>query len=100
MTSFLSSLPSTINAYKVHADSSVGDKPVAAKNVPKYGERQGYAPSKPEDYGDGGAFPEVRQHQHLHRLYHEPFRNVNLTCRSTWRSFLSILERIGRLETC
>ena len=28
-------------------------------NVPRYGERAGFKPSKPEDFGSGGAFPEL-----------------------------------------
>ncbi|KAI6228710.1 SKP-1 protein [Aphelenchoides fujianensis] len=32
---------------------------VAVKQVPPYGHRRGYMPRTPEDYGDGGAFPEV-----------------------------------------
>ncbi|KAL5978168.1 hypothetical protein ACLOJK_029285 [Asimina triloba] len=32
---------------------------VKAKPVPPYGKRQGFIPRKPEDFGDGGAFPEI-----------------------------------------
>jgi len=27
--------------------------------IPPYGARSNYVPRKPEDYGDGGAFPEI-----------------------------------------
>jgi SNW domain-containing protein 1 len=27
--------------------------------IPPYGKRAGWKPRKPEDYGDGGAFPEI-----------------------------------------
>ncbi|GMR57303.1 hypothetical protein PMAYCL1PPCAC_27498 [Pristionchus mayeri] len=32
---------------------------VAVKEPPRYGHRQGYKPKTPEDFGDGGAFPEI-----------------------------------------
>lgn len=34
------------------------------KQVPPYGQRQNYVPRAPEDYGDGGAFPEVHVAQY------------------------------------
>ncbi|CAD5230882.1 unnamed protein product [Bursaphelenchus xylophilus] len=34
-------------------------KAVVLKAVPAYGQRQGYVPRTPEDFGDGGAFPEI-----------------------------------------
>ncbi|ERN15078.1 hypothetical protein AMTRI_Chr05g57750 [Amborella trichopoda] len=30
-----------------------------AKSIPPYGKRAGFVPRKPEDFGDGGAFPEI-----------------------------------------
>ena len=32
--------------------------------IPPYGKRQGYIPREPEDYGDGGAFPEIHIKQY------------------------------------
>ena len=29
------------------------------KRIPRYGQRKGYTPREPEDFGDGGAFPEI-----------------------------------------
>ncbi|CAD5226426.1 unnamed protein product [Bursaphelenchus okinawaensis] len=34
-------------------------KAVVLKSVPPYGQRSAYTPRVPEDYGDGGAFPEI-----------------------------------------
>eukprot|EP01084_Bolivina_argentea_P208229 355110_1 len=33
-------------------------------SIPPYGKRQGYVPREPEDYGDGGAFPEIHIKQY------------------------------------
>ncbi|XXG63587.1 hypothetical protein AAC387_Pa05g1739 [Persea americana] len=37
---------------------------VKAKPIPPYGKRSGYVPRKPEDFGDGGAFPEIHVAQY------------------------------------
>ncbi|XP_010540981.1 PREDICTED: SNW/SKI-interacting protein-like [Tarenaya hassleriana] len=37
---------------------------VTAKPVPPYLKRQGFLPRKPEDFGDGGAFPEIHVAQY------------------------------------
>ncbi|TKR80939.1 hypothetical protein L596_014908 [Steinernema carpocapsae] len=37
---------------------------VVTKEPPPYGRRQGYKPRTPEDYGDGGAFPEIAMAQY------------------------------------
>ena len=33
--------------------------PVARKEPPPYGQRKGWIPRSLDDYGDGGAFPEI-----------------------------------------
>ncbi len=33
--------------------------PVARKEPPPYGQRRGWIPRSLDDYGDGGAFPEI-----------------------------------------
>lgn len=32
---------------------------IAVKEAPPYGHRKGFLPRKAEDFGDGGAFPEI-----------------------------------------
>ncbi|KAL7146854.1 hypothetical protein ABFS83_06G069900 [Erythranthe nasuta] len=50
------------NRYSVaEAESSEAPK---AKSVPPYLKRAGFKPSKPEDFGDGGAFPEIHYAQY------------------------------------
>ncbi|XP_078435188.1 chromatin protein family [Wolffia australiana] len=41
-------------------------RPISAKPiaVPPYGKRSGFVPRKPEDFGDGGAFPEIHVAQY------------------------------------
>lgn len=34
-------------------------KPKKVFNIPPYGQRENYVPRRIEDYGDGGAFPEI-----------------------------------------
>lgn len=43
-----------------------GERSAAAKPkpVPPYGKRSGFVPRKPEDFGDGGAFPEIHVAQY------------------------------------
>ncbi|EDQ89785.1 uncharacterized protein MONBRDRAFT_24891 [Monosiga brevicollis MX1] len=36
-----------------------GAEQTVASRIPAYGKRKGYLPRKPEDFGDGGAFPEL-----------------------------------------
>jgi len=36
----------------------------ANKRIPPYGQRQGWVPRTPEDFGDGGAFPEIHVAQY------------------------------------
>jgi len=40
------------------AFSSVKDVALKASHPP-YGQRRGWVPRRPEDFGDGGAFPEI-----------------------------------------
>uniref|UniRef100_A0A914HGJ0 SKI-interacting protein SKIP SNW domain-containing protein n=1 Tax=Globodera rostochiensis TaxID=31243 RepID=A0A914HGJ0_GLORO len=40
-------------------NQSEAQKMVAIKEPPPYGRRKGFAPRTPEDFGDGGAFPEI-----------------------------------------
>ncbi|KAF3781126.1 SNW/SKI-interacting protein [Nymphaea thermarum] len=44
------------------SDSSIHS--VKAKQIPPYGKRAGFVPRKPEDFGDGGAFPEIHVAQY------------------------------------
>ena len=53
-------LPAPVNKYvqekKVEAPKP---KPKKTYNIPPYGQRANYIPRRIEDYGDGGAFPEI-----------------------------------------
>ena len=53
-------LPAPVNKYvqekKVEAPKP---KPKKTYNMPLYGQRANYIPRRIEDYGDGGAFPEI-----------------------------------------
>ena len=53
-------LPAPVNQYvqekKVEAPKVVEKK---VYNIPPYGQRANYIPRRREDYGDGGAFPEI-----------------------------------------
>ncbi|TVU28611.1 hypothetical protein EJB05_20134, partial [Eragrostis curvula] len=46
------------------AQASAAKPAVAAKPVPPYGKRAGFVPRRPEDFGDGGAFPEIHVAQY------------------------------------
>ncbi|XP_042488733.1 SNW/SKI-interacting protein A [Macadamia integrifolia] len=52
--------------FKQRFDSSEAERSAAAKviPVPPYLKRQGFVPRKPEDFGDGGAFPEIHVAQY------------------------------------
>lgn len=58
-------LPKPKREYVVHAEAEVS---AVTKNpnagVPRYRNRRGFVPRKPEDHGDGGAFPEVHVAQY------------------------------------
>ncbi|CAL5054433.1 unnamed protein product [Urochloa decumbens] len=42
------------------AQASAAARPAAAaRAIPPYGKRAGFVPRRPEDFGDGGAFPEI-----------------------------------------
>ncbi|KAG8380796.1 hypothetical protein BUALT_Bualt06G0053800 [Buddleja alternifolia] len=46
------------------SEAETSDAPKASKQVPPYLKRAGFKPSKPEDFGDGGAFPEIHYAQY------------------------------------
>ena len=56
----ISILPAPVNQYvqekRVEAPKVVEKK---VYNIPPYGQRANYVPRRREDYGDGGAFPEI-----------------------------------------
>jgi hypothetical protein len=73
MTSLLETLPAPLRAPSqqgptggLHPASTAFVAPKATKEPPPYGsaERLRYVPRRPEDYGDGGAFPEVHVGQY------------------------------------
>lgn len=49
--------------YSSSSDPS-GSSAVKPNPVPPYGKRSGFVPRKPEDFGDGGAFPEIHVAQY------------------------------------
>ena len=53
-------LPAPVNKY-VQEKKPEAPKPKPKKifNIPPYGKRENYVPRRIEDYGDGGAFPEI-----------------------------------------
>eukprot|EP01029_Cantina_marsupialis_P024223 TRINITY_DN6177_c0_g2_i2.p1 TRINITY_DN6177_c0_g2~~TRINITY_DN6177_c0_g2_i2.p1 ORF type:complete len:490 (-),score=189.81 TRINITY_DN6177_c0_g2_i2:973-2442(-) len=61
MMSFSSSLPAPVREYKVLEEQSWihTAKQNAQASVPRYGQRHGFVPRSIEDYGNGGAFPEL-----------------------------------------
>lgn len=58
-------LPAPQNDYSRGSAVFVSNRPVASttnslnNRVPPYGQRKGYIPRSIQDYGDGGAFPEI-----------------------------------------
>ncbi|KAL3834867.1 hypothetical protein ACJIZ3_009603 [Penstemon smallii] len=46
------------------SEAEDSEAPKAKKPVPPYLKRAGFKPSKPEDFGDGGAFPEIHYAQY------------------------------------
>ncbi|GFP95683.1 snw/ski-interacting protein [Phtheirospermum japonicum] len=46
------------------SEAEDSEAPKATKQVPPYLKRSGFKPSKPEDFGDGGAFPELQYVQY------------------------------------
>ena len=47
------------------AQASAAARPAgAARAIPPYGKRTGFVPRRPEDFGDGGAFPEIHVAQY------------------------------------
>eukprot|EP00940_MAST-03C_sp_MAST-3C-sp2_P000855 g855.t1 len=67
MSGILESLPGPKRVYKVYKDdvprkrSAKGESAVV---IPRYGDRGGFVPRKEEDFGDGGAFPEIHVAQY------------------------------------
>lgn len=63
--SILSSLPAPRNTLPTQSSTSTSYFPpeAGAKEPPRYLRRQGFVPRKQEDYGDGGAFPEIHTPQ-------------------------------------
>jgi SNW domain-containing protein 1 len=62
--SFVHSLPIPQHDYSaLRTAASVAGTPAAPqaswKEPPPYGHRKGFLPKKVEDFGDGGAFPEI-----------------------------------------
>lgn len=70
MTSLASLLPNPVNiAYKEdkedeELENSYKQLSVVTKEPPPYGRRHGWIPRRPEDFGDGGAFPEIHVAQY------------------------------------
>jgi len=71
----LSLLPKPKNQlyFATEATDSIEDEfaqPVAPvkKSIPPYGKRSGWVPRSLEDYGDGGAFPEIHVAQYPHNM--------------------------------
>lgn len=64
--SLINSLPAPKHALPPPqtAPSPTSFSPAAAKEPPRYLRRQGFVPRKQEDFGDGGAFPEVHVAQY------------------------------------
>uniref|UniRef100_A0A0D9VLA9 SKI-interacting protein SKIP SNW domain-containing protein n=1 Tax=Leersia perrieri TaxID=77586 RepID=A0A0D9VLA9_9ORYZ len=56
----MGSLKELLPAPKAAASTPAGP----AKPVPPYGKRAGFVPRRPEDFGDGGAFPEIHVAQY------------------------------------
>ena len=68
-SSLLNSLPSTSKSYEVFRDfsKSKSDRSKRRKNdalVPSYPKRRNFVPDQLEDYGDGGAYPEIHVAQY------------------------------------
>mmetsp|Transcript_9525 Transcript_9525/g.11055 ORF Transcript_9525/g.11055 Transcript_9525/m.11055 type:complete len:590 (+) Transcript_9525:98-1867(+) len=67
----LRSLPNPVQSYEddediptfTEEDILPAAKP-AGKIIPPYGSRKGFKPKKPEDFGDGGAYPEIHLAQY------------------------------------
>lgn len=62
LTSLFSLLPAPVHQhpgrdYEQNQYNTEVSAPVA--RIPPYGKRAGFKPKKPEDFGDGGAFPEI-----------------------------------------
>jgi len=58
-SSSLAALPVPKRQYRVFSDSKQVESAVNIKQPPKYLRRRGFIPKSQEDFGDGGAFPEI-----------------------------------------
>ncbi len=65
MASLLASLPAPLKQHApLAAPAPTGQAAPSFKEAPPYLRRQGFIPRKDEDFGDGGAFPEVHVAQY------------------------------------
>lgn len=65
LVSYYSLLPAPLHQqsqHDHHQHSNALAAPVA--RIPAYGQRKGWKPRKPEDFGDGGAYPEINSAQY------------------------------------
>ncbi|KAF9436594.1 mRNA splicing protein [Entomortierella beljakovae] len=62
MTSLSGLLPAPVHGHPGQGYNRNEDEPIVTalvSKIPPYGNRSGWKPKKPEDFGDGGAFPEI-----------------------------------------
>jgi SNW domain-containing protein 1 len=65
MATLLSSLPAPSKQFNGPvAPAAPVIKELAVKDAPPYGKRAGFVPRRPEDFGGGGAFPEIHVAQY------------------------------------
>jgi len=66
MASLLNAMPAPSRSTQVFQNEAMQQPaaPKALKIIPPYGKRQGFVPRAPEDFGDGGAFPEIHVSQY------------------------------------
>jgi hypothetical protein len=59
-------LPAPTQVYETYADQQTAAPPPASlkPEPPPYGRRQGFVPRTADDFGDGGAFPEIHVAQY------------------------------------
>jgi len=69
---------------------------VPTVRIPPYGQRKGWKPKKPEDFGDGGAFPEIHIAQYpLDMGRKKKVCSISYTISFKYQS--SLLLPVGRL---
>jgi SNW domain-containing protein 1 len=65
MATLFNSLPAPQHSYEVYNDPSASDfAQIQKPEPPPYGQRKGFIPRANEDFGDGGAFPEIHVAQY------------------------------------